>query len=518
MVSSTSSDYVIYHPEKLRLSDIFTTLVFGTSLVGSELIETSISSNVYGTKVGNVGVNLITVITWILQRIMIWISGPLALFGLLVEFTLNLFSLNGGLLRLLHNLVTGSLVIPKKESADYRSILAHIDERTDLYRTSSVLNHLMKAEPMDNVSERNPLDLCMMAAKIVYENKAYIENVITNHWKMYFVEHYNFWNEYLKSDDTQAFICCDRKENAQLIIVAFRGTEPFSGKDWATDLDLSWMSMGEMGRAHVGFMKALGLQDEKDYQKGWPKNYAGSRKLAYYTIRSTLKTLLQQNRNARIIVTGHSLGGALAILFPSILVLHQEEDIMTSLLGVYTFGQPRVGDKDFGDYMKAKLNVIFKRYYRVVYRYDVVPRVPFDDPISKFVHFGGCVYYRSWYKGEMMKQEPNKNYFNILYIPSKYLNAWLDLFRAVFARIRPGKEFKESWISISFRLIGLLIPGMASHSPRDYVNGARLARVTIKDEEASYTPRDDDYVNGALLAKLTSKDEEVINEEYISVF
>ncbi|KAF9599396.1 hypothetical protein IFM89_036953, partial [Coptis chinensis] len=259
-------------------------------------------------------------------------------------------------------------------------------------------------------------------------------------------------SEYLQSEDGQAFIFCNRRNNAQLIVVSFRGTEPFSGRDWASDVDLSWIGMGEMGRVHLGFMKALGLQDEKDYKKGWPKDYTGSKNLAYYKLRETLKTLLEQNKGARILVTGHSLGGALAILFPSVLVLHEEETIMSSLLGVYTFGQPRVGDKDFGNFMKSQLNVIFKRYYRVVFRYDVVPRIPFDDPVSQFSHFGGCLYFRSWYKGEVLKHEPNENYFNPLYIPSK--------------------------------LFGLLVPGLASHSPRDYVNGVRLAEVKIKQDDA----------------------------------
>ncbi|OVA12354.1 Lipase [Macleaya cordata] len=285
-----------------------------------------------------------------------------------------------------------------------------------------------------------------------------------------------------KSSSTQAFICCDAPKDAKLIIVAFRGTEPFNAQDWSTDVDLSWFSMGKMGRVHLGFMKALGLQDDKDYVKGWPKNYTGDKKLAYYTIREKLRTLLDQNKGARIIVTGHSLGGALAALFPSLLILHQEDTILNSLFGVYTFGQPRVGDKDFGSIMKANLNVTFKRYHRVVYRFDLVPRVPFDDPISQFVHYGGCLYFSSWYKGEVMKKEPNQNYFNPLYLIPKYFNAWLDLFRGIFAGIKLGKDFQESLVSILFRMVGLFVPGLASHSPRDTVNSARLAKITITQD------------------------------------
>ncbi|KAI3991924.1 hypothetical protein MKX01_012869, partial [Papaver californicum] len=70
----------------------------------------------------------------------------------------------------------------------------------------------------------------------------------------------------------------------------------------------------------------------------------------------------------------------------------------------------------------------------------------------------------------VMKQEPNHNYFNPLYIIPKYFSAWVDLFRGIFAGMRLGKDFKESLMSILFRMVGLLIPGLASHSPRDTVN------------------------------------------------
>jgi hypothetical protein len=41
--------------------------------------------------------------------------------------------------------------------------------------------------------------------------------------------------------------------------------------------------------------------------------------------------------------------------------------------GVYTFGQPRVGDKDFADALNAKLG---SGIYRFVNDRDIVPRVP----------------------------------------------------------------------------------------------------------------------------------------------
>ncbi|XP_042497813.1 triacylglycerol lipase OBL1-like isoform X2 [Macadamia integrifolia] len=461
MASSGSSSYMIYHHENLNISNIFSILVFGRSLEGSDIVECGPQE----TKPESFLDNLITLITLILQRAMIWLSGPAALVGLIIEFTLNLFVLNGGIFGLPIRIITGSLKIPKLKSADYQSIIALIDDRKSL-QNSYLSSLLLIKIPVHAIKFINPLDLCMMASK------------------MHLVGFYNFWNESLQRNDTQAFIFCDKPENAEMIVVAFRGTELFNLRDWATDIDLSWLNLGEMGKVHVGFMRALGFQkDAKDAQTGWPKENKGDKVLAYYTIKEKLRQLLEQNPNAKILVTGHSLGGALAILFPAILLYHQENSILDRLCGVYTFGQPRVGDRKFGYIMEKQLNGTSRRYYRVVYRYDIVPRVPPQWSLLPFAHFGVCIYYKSWYKAQISKEEPDKNYFNLLYFPSQYINAWFDLFRGLFAGIRHGKEFKEGSIPIGARLFGLLIPGLASHGPRDYVNGTRLGNIEIMEED-----------------------------------
>ena len=212
--------------------------------------------------------------------------------------------------------------------------------------------------------------------------------------------------DYLGDYTTQAIMFQDRRVDPNLIVVAFRGTHPFDPKAWRVDVDLSWYEIEGVGKTHGGFMKALGLQK----RKGWPELGSNQNKYAYYEIRQRLRKLLQKNKNAKFILTGHSLGGALAILFLTVLAIHEEEWLMDKLEGVYTFGQPRVGDNQLKEYMEKKLEQYDVRYFRFVYCNDIVPRVPYDDDNVFFTHFGTCYYYNSSYEG---KVSPSLYYVSI---------------------------------------------------------------------------------------------------------
>lgn len=200
--------------------------------------------------------------------------------------------------------------------------------------------------------------------------------------------------EFQEKHTTQAFMLHDHDD--ELIVVAFRGTELFNADDWSTDLDISWYKYDRIGKVHGGFLKALGLT-----RQGWPKELEQDdprKLLAYYTIRNKLRELVKDTNNTKFIVTGHSLGGALAILFAAILALHEEDLLLERLEGVYTFGQPRVGDKEFKRFMEEQMKTHSIKYQRIVYSNDLVPRIPFDSCTFLFKHFGTCLYYNSLYK------------------------------------------------------------------------------------------------------------------------
>ncbi|KAH8488033.1 hypothetical protein H0E87_023924 [Populus deltoides] len=407
-------------------------------------------------------------ISVVVQKILLSCREPLAQTGHTVEYWLNLISNNGGLFKLLLNYLKDKVVRPDESSATFRSAVGHSDWRVELDKSSR------PGEIKYNTS------LSLMAAKLSYENKAFIETIVKDHWNMEFLDSYDYWNGYQERASTQALMFQDKKVDPTLIVVAFRGTNPFDADDWTTDVDLSWYDLQGIGKIHRGFMKALGLQEN-----GWPKEIeqGSGHSYAYYEIRQMLRDILLKNEKAKFILTGHSLGGALAILFMGVLALHQEAWLLERLEGVYTFGQPRVGDGQFGEFMVDKLKRYEVRYMRHVYSNDIVPRLPYDDNLLLFKHFGPCIYFNSFYKGKVMQEEPNKNYFSLLLILPKYLNALWELIRSFIIPCLHGQDYRESWFMRLLRIAGLIVPGIPEHILQDYDNSTRLGSLQLKDSQ-----------------------------------
>ncbi|HWD21062.1 MAG TPA: lipase family protein [Verrucomicrobiae bacterium] len=148
--------------------------------------------------------------------------------------------------------------------------------------------------------------------------------------------------------------------------LAFRGTVDW--KNWRTDLDcekVAWDAVHPECKVHRGFLTAwLAVRDQV---RDWVEK-AGPATRAIY-------------------LTGHSLGGALAMLAAA--------DMRTwpgvQMRGCYTFGQPRVGGAAFRDFYNATLR---SRTFRVVHADDVVPRIPWL--LGAYRHAGTEVFFPSF--------------------------------------------------------------------------------------------------------------------------
>ncbi|KAJ0262559.1 Alpha/beta-Hydrolases superfamily protein [Hirschfeldia incana] len=400
----------------------------------------------------------------VIQKLMILLRKPLYYSGFYLSFWLNLLSSNGGLFKILPKLFKGKIIWPEKTSATFASLVGNLDRRVELDGR------------IKRGSKRYKAMLSIMASKLSYENTNFVSSVLHNHWKMDLLGFYSCWNGYQKQKSTEVIVIKDTSTYPNLIVVSFRGTDPFDSDDWCTDFDLSWYEIKNVGKVHGGFMKALGLQKE-----GWPKdvNFDQNQttQYAHYTIMHHLKDILDENPASKFILTGHSLGGALAILFTAVLMIHDEEQMLDKLEGVYTFGQPRVGDEEFGKFMKDSLEKYEVMYERYVYCNDMVPRLPFDDKTLMFKHFGACLYYDSFYRGKVEQEEPNKNYFNMLWAVPKIINAVWELLRSFIIPYWKGEEYREGWFLKCFRVVALFIPGLPAHAPNEYVNATLLGNL-----------------------------------------
>jgi predicted lipase len=151
-------------------------------------------------------------------------------------------------------------------------------------------------------------------------------------------------------------------------VIMFRGTNPPEVQDWFVNLNnKSYRSAN--GAVHAGF---------------WA---------SYETLHDQLIEVLRQKNPKRIWVTGHSLGGALAVVCSYRLMTDEGKEIA----GVMTFGQPRVGSPGFCKHMDTELR---GRMVHFVNENDLVPRIP-----ASFEHFGSLV----WYTGGVIRRSRPPN-------------------------------------------------------------------------------------------------------------
>ena len=142
----------------------------------------------------------------------------------------------------------------------------------------------------------------------------------------------------------QAYVVSDADD----IIIMCRGTEAINLNDTLADLKIVSVCHRFGGNVHSGFYT--------EYSK------------VIHGIKKAIK-LHNPEGSKNIWVTGHSLGGAIALLVSM--------DIKPN--GCYTFGQPRVGNKTL-------MKQITFPYFRYKNNNDIVPNIPFV--ILGYIHSG----------------------------------------------------------------------------------------------------------------------------------
>jgi len=157
--------------------------------------------------------------------------------------------------------------------------------------------------------------------------------------------------------DNNAYVAINDKEKA--IVVAFRGTA--NVKSFLNDLEflqVPFFDKSNNAKVHSGFLAT----------------YNDTRT----EITNLVKKLVAENPDYKVVTTGHSLGGSLAVF--QTLDLIGTPGLNPSNLLTYTYGEPRTGDKNFA----ALVEKTGFSFFRVVNKADIVPHLPPQQ--FKYIH------------------------------------------------------------------------------------------------------------------------------------
>lgn len=152
-------------------------------------------------------------------------------------------------------------------------------------------------------------------------------------------------------------------------VLAIRGTT--SPQDWINNAKVDMDELKDGRKVHSGF------------------------KAAFFDAEPQMRTLLKDVEGLPLFITGHSLGGAVAVMA----TWYFDRD---DLAACYTFGAPRVGNHAFNDGFHTPI-------YRVVNAFDPVPLVPPSGhlvsvlkfivrTIGKVILEGPLAWFEAWLK------------------------------------------------------------------------------------------------------------------------
>jgi lipase (class 3) len=142
-------------------------------------------------------------------------------------------------------------------------------------------------------------------------------------------------------------------------IVAFSGTDPLKIEDWITDFNAPESTQN----LHRGFQDAV--------ETVWPD------------IKLAIKN--RPPSEQALFFTGHSLGGALAIIAAEFAM--RDPEVLATATAVYTFGSPRTGGMQFFNDYTPRLG---DSTFRLVHGNDVVATVP-PALLGDFHHVGRAI-------------------------------------------------------------------------------------------------------------------------------
>lgn len=180
-----------------------------------------------------------------------------------------------------------------------------------------------------------------------------------------------------------------KSDQEKALIIAFRGT-------FCNQQLIAEVQAGRFPKMHFPRARTLGLRmlngrrlsGHRHMYWGLVHSYFGD---ALYRLWPKIREEIMKYPDYKLILTGHSLGGALAAMTAA--QTRVERLRRSNQIVLYTFGEPRVGNSDFARLFDMEIPISF----RVVNKNDLVVRLPPCQKVRVSEKFRKC-YHRQFYQ------------------------------------------------------------------------------------------------------------------------
>jgi hypothetical protein len=157
------------------------------------------------------------------------------------------------------------------------------------------------------------------------------------------------------------------------IVLSFAGTNPIRIKNWIDDLDF-------FKTKFTGYGNVIINCTDCEVHEGFYRTYMS----VADQVRSAVNQFMNDHPDAPIVVTGHSLGAAIA----------QHAAMDMTIMGynvesLYNFGQPRTGEEKFSSY---SFDILKDKIFRITHHKDPVPHLPLEN-VMNFYHEPREIFY-----------------------------------------------------------------------------------------------------------------------------
>ncbi|RUS14613.1 hypothetical protein BC937DRAFT_93561, partial [Endogone sp. FLAS-F59071] len=188
-------------------------------------------------------------------------------------------------------------------------------------------------------------------------------------------------------------------------------------------------------------------------------------------------------RKKKLYITGHSLGGGLATIFLG-KMLQSKSPLLDIFEGLYTYGQPKIGDNEFAKVFGPNLS---SKMFHHALNNDIITRVP------NWNHYGTP-------PGTLVFIDSSRNI--TLYPPNPYTNVPVPVRPISFLHLSGllnsgviARMGRESWLRILLRIIFPFF--INDHFPGDYSESLREGKV-----EWVVLVNDEEVVGGEIVGRL----------------